>query len=121
MCADDIGASLKSLEALKVMRWIFQMADEAASLELAVQKCNLVPYSCFPNLHTFEIIRDWLFSNVPEWACFRIAGSAEYLGIHMGPLAFREQWIKPFEKYFHNSFLVAQAGLSAKISAIAYS
>eukprot|EP00973_Karenia_brevis_P032698 4514313-Karenia_brevis.AAC.1 len=71
-------------------------------------------------MHIVEIIKNWLCSNIPDWALFDVADSAEYLGMCLGPRASREQWVKPFSKFSNTAMAIAAAGLSAKVSAVAY-
>eukprot|EP00973_Karenia_brevis_P091104 12405859-Karenia_brevis.AAC.1 len=92
LCADDIAIVFKNLRDMPVVHKLFELARRCAGLTLKTRKCVLVPLSAPLAPQTLENIRDFLQAQIPEWLSMRIASSAEYLGIWLGPDAQEHYW-----------------------------
>ncbi len=118
-CADDLGAVLKKLSALKILYPIFQLARLAAGLELKPIKCNLVPLvPLSPSL--IISIMAWLKRNIPVWGSFKVLPTAKYLGFYLGPAAGSRQWVAPMQKYTDRANDIFNSGAAISIAAHVY-
>jgi len=106
-CADDIGASLRDISSLNVMKCIFDSAKTLAGLALKPTKVVIVPLSprSWDMLATF--VRDWLSENIPEWRGFNIDLDAKYLGAYLGPHGGARLWSAAVAKWQRRAYMIA--------------
>jgi hypothetical protein len=83
-CADDLGAALRRLSALKVLFPVFSLAKAAAGLNLKPIKCVLVPLVPLDDAIK-HLIKGWLTKHIPEWKDFYVKDAGNYLGFFSWP------------------------------------
>eukprot|EP00973_Karenia_brevis_P022091 3038886-Karenia_brevis.AAC.1 len=93
-CADDVALATSSLNDLIPIARIFDTCEGLSGLTLGASKCVLIPSNRKCSAQTCENLRCWLECHIPKWSTFAVEGSAEYLGIQIGPTAAAEQWSK---------------------------
>eukprot|EP00973_Karenia_brevis_P046499 6449363-Karenia_brevis.AAC.1 len=120
ICADDISIVLKSWRDLIHVHCIFELAQQAAGLTLKPRKCFLVPLSAPLSLHVIDSLRCFLRENIPPWAEFNIAATAEYLGIWLGPGAAAHQWTAQIAKFLQRINVISDAGVAPSLAVKAY-
>eukprot|EP00973_Karenia_brevis_P089527 12398192-Karenia_brevis.AAC.1 len=120
LCADDVGAVLKSCNSLNILHEIFRFASELAGLQLNIKKCFIVPLSSPLSLHVVSILRQYLQSYIPAWTQFNIAATAEYLGIWLGPASGSRQWTHQITKYLQRVDLISAASAATALSVKTY-
>eukprot|EP00973_Karenia_brevis_P077689 10796939-Karenia_brevis.AAC.1 len=120
LCADDVGAVLKSWHSLDILAEIFKLAQDYAGLILNIKKCFLVPVSAPLSIQVVSSLREYLHRYVPSWVSFNISSAAEYLGIWMGPKAGEKQWVQQIDKYLARVNAIAAAEASTLLSTKAY-
>ena len=106
LCADDIAVVLKDLHHILAVYIIFVKAELAAGLNLKPTKCKLVPLSAPLSPQLIDSITNYLRELIPAWVSFRIVGSAEYLGIWMGPNASVHNWSSQCSKFLERTTLI---------------
>ena len=114
-CADDIGALLKTMGGLPKLFWIFGIMAKVANQILGFAKCVFVPISEPFRPALVDASRMYISRLVPQWGSFRIAPSAEYLGVLLGPDASR-QFLKIQQKFDNISLRIARANSSSLLS-----
>eukprot|EP00973_Karenia_brevis_P065645 9125462-Karenia_brevis.AAC.1 len=120
LCADDIGMVLKSWHTLIAVHRIFICARLAACLRLGYKKCFIVPVSQLLTLHVSTIIKDFLISRIPDWSDFNITGTAEYLGIWLGPKSPEKQFTTQIDGFLSAVRTISAAQVAPSIAVKAY-
>ena len=116
-CADDVGASLKWLVALKGFFTVFQITKKVSAMELNTKKCILVPSASSWTMNLAHEFSSWLHVNIPAWADFKVRPMAKYLGFFLGPGAVLHSWVGPLPKFDARTRSIAAARASPCISA----
>eukprot|EP00959_Pyramimonas_sp_CCMP1952_P183076 3828161-Pyramimonas_sp.AAC.1 len=106
-CADDVGACLFSLAALKNIHIIFRAADGIAGLKLKYKTCFIVPLLEAISDELIAQIRAWIVGHVPAWIEFQICAKLRYLGVWMGPSVSEESWAAPITRHHERCVLLA--------------
>ena len=119
-CADDIGASLASIQTLVDMFKIFDVARVVAGLSLKVQKCVIVPISASFSEELCETIRSWLAMNLPLWSDFAISEAGKYLGAFLGPAASQKLWTNAANKWASRSYSIGNGAMPLQLSVMLY-
>ena len=97
-CADDIGAALRALKYLLLLKPIFDDAARLAGLHLKPAKCNIIV--CVPlSQELKDSIHMWIKKMMPAWSDFQVGSSAKLLGFYLGPTAGAKQLLTPFQKF----------------------
>ncbi len=78
VCADDVGAALRTLRCLRLLFPVFQCAQDLAGLTLKPVKCVIVPLVPFSEEVVLGI-QGWLANHIPAWRHFSIRPTAKYL------------------------------------------
>ena len=65
-------------------------------------------------------IKEWVARNIPDWRDFNVKGSAEFLGMYLGPSAGRDNWIKPIAKLRDRMQVVKKSGASVFLGAFSF-
>ena len=112
-CADDIGAALSSVRGLNILKPIFDLALRTAGLKLKPSKCVIVPLHSACDEACQRSVHAWIADHIPCWSCFKIEGTAKYLGVWMGPAAATMQWKSQLAKLVDRACCVASMGLAA--------
>ena len=120
VCADDVGAALFHLDALVIMKAVFDEARACANLHLKPAKCVLIPLTEPFSTEVAVMMRTWLETHLHEWAGFLIQASSKYLGVEMGPAAEGKQWQPVFAKIKARTIEIAGAHAAASISAFLF-
>lgn len=68
----------------------------------------------------YTIVKNWLETNLPQWADFKVKGSSRYLGFMLGPSAGKSQWTLALDKWNSRSVSFADIGAAASIAAKLY-
>ncbi len=68
ICADDVGAALRSIWSLLVLVEIFAIAEAVSGLGLNLHKCVVVPTATSWSLELMHRIKTWLQVNLTYWA-----------------------------------------------------
>ncbi len=118
-CADDLGASLRSLKQLMLLFPIFKDAQTLAGLLLKPPKCVLVPLVPWSS-EVVNQIKKWLEKHIPLWANFNIKPTSKYLGFFMGPQSGSQQWLAPFAKYHDRVNSIYGSGAAISMGAYNY-
>ena len=118
-CADDLGGSLLRMTSLLVLHTIFDTMATVAGLILNTSKCVIIPLvpSSSPLFCSYRV---WLEKHIPDWASFKIATHAEYLGFEVGPEAGSYQWVKVLEAFNANLTATSNSGAPPSISVFIY-
>ena len=119
-CADDIGAALKDISALRNIQPIFECAEAVAGLRLKPSQCVIVPTRVKFALQVIENIRLWLHAHVTKWSNFQIKPCSKYLGFLLGPAAKSKQLVAPVLKWKKSADEIAQCNLAQAATAILY-
>lgn len=100
--ADDAAVVLRDLEQLGDVKRIFDEYAAASGLQFKAAKCVVLPL----RLHDGdmdETVRQYsaaICRIAPQWASFKVASSAVYLGFRLGPGASpAEKWASVVQKY----------------------
>lgn len=107
-CADDIGASLVSMTALKVLRPIFEMVRKVAGLPLEDSKCVIVPTRSEFSDEGCLRYREWLLKNLRSWQNRAFSKSR--------PGAADHGWSAPARKWRARTFKFADSKLPVAIA-----
>jgi hypothetical protein len=99
ICADDVGAALKTIWSLVVLAEIFVVDEAVFGLALNVNQRIIVPTATTWTIDLLHRIRSWLQVNLTTWAGFRVAPLAKYLGFFLGPAADLHAWDGPLLKW----------------------
>eukprot|EP00973_Karenia_brevis_P059427 8272755-Karenia_brevis.AAC.1 len=67
MCADDVGAVVKSCLALLPLEKCYSVIEAACGLKLRYSKCHIIPVSCPYSDELALLIRDFIAANVANW------------------------------------------------------
>ena len=62
----------------------------------------------------------WLRNNLPDWANFKVASSAKYLGFLIGPGAGAKMWEGPMKKLENRILAIKNGQASLALNAITY-
>ena len=108
-CADDIGASLRDIGDLSTMKDIFDLAQALAGLSLKPSKVHIVPAARKSSACELAFVKQWLATNVAEWADFKVAHTAKYLGAYLGPEGGSMIWQAAIAKWAARSYAIASA------------
>ena len=119
-CADDIGAVLHNLLALKHVPPTFYCAAKRAGLVLNTKKCVLVVLSAPLNHTISDFIREWLRTEIPSWEGFRIAHVGKYLGFMLGHAARDVRWHDVVNKFLKCAYAISNAHAAVKTSVCLY-
>ena len=106
-CADDVGASLRDISSLSVMKCVFDSAETLAGLALKPTKVVIVPLSPRSWDMLFNFVRNWLSENIPEWRGFNIDLAAKYLGAYLGPHGGARIWSAAVAKWQSRAYVIA--------------
>lgn len=79
-CADDVGAALVELRALRALRRPFALAAGGIGLVLRPDKCRLVTLASWATAGVVHRIKRWLAENIPEWIRLEVTDRGTYLG-----------------------------------------
>ena len=120
VCADDVGAALRSIKELKIYYNVFRLSELLAGLTLKPSKCVLVPLWANFSKAVGETIRKWLEDNLPQWKDFKILPCTKYLGFMMGLAAGSSQWKHAADKWQTRALSIAHSGATPAISALLY-
>ena len=82
--ADDIGITLTQLRHLRIVHPIFGECKAHGGLNVKPPKCFVVPL-CKWSEQVQKGVSRWLRNNLPDWANFKVASSAKYLGFFYWP------------------------------------
>ena len=85
-CADDVAVVVPYLSQLLEIARTFQQAETETGLVLGPAKCVVIPLIHF-STPVERLMKEWLSLNIPQWAEFKVAGQALYLGVPIGPAA----------------------------------
>ena len=119
-CADDIGASLSSINLLSTMFPIFETAHALAGLCLKVAKCVIVPLSGNFSDALRDLVAKWLLEHLPAWADFQVVEAGKYLGAYVGPAAGKKLWTNPSNKWATRAHAIGSASMPLSLSASLY-
>ena len=108
-CADDIGASLRDIGDLSTMKDIFDLAQALAGLSLKPSKVHIVPVAHKSSACQLAVVKQWLATNVTEWADSKVAHTAKYLGAYLGPEGGSMIWQAAIAKWAARSYAIASA------------
>ena len=86
-CADDVGAVLFHIAAIKAYHTIFQVLETLANLRVNASKCVLVPLATADFDSVSGLIRHVLDQLAPRWVHDPMADFLKYLGFLLGPSA----------------------------------
>eukprot|EP00959_Pyramimonas_sp_CCMP1952_P214208 4482039-Pyramimonas_sp.AAC.1 len=109
-CADDVGAALRRLEHLRIMRRIFSMANRVAALILKLKKCAVAPLS---GPYTPALRPEYqaaIAQLVPDWTQIPVNDVPKYLGMWLGPAALDHSWRSPIAKWRSRTLELALTG-----------
>ena len=119
-CADDIGAAIANISALRVFSCIFRVAADVANLRLKPRKCNVVPTAVNYSPHAVELYRNWLAANTPAWYGFHVDPEGKYLGFMLGPAANDSSWTNPLHKWIKQAKTIGAAQLPGSVGTHLY-
>ena len=119
-CADDIGAALRDVSGLTILKPTFDDAKQYAGLSLKTKKCVLVPTAQRFSAEVELQIREWLAGNISAWSDFGVKPVSTYLGFLMGPAANSKQFSATIHKWRARSAAIAGRHSSAAVSAHQY-
>ena len=118
-CADDIGAAVRGIQALKKFSSLFKAMRWASGLQLGFAKCCVVPFARRFSL-VASLFKGWLDTNIGDWRTFQILVSGKYLGFMLGPGAGSTSWHPPLAKYFDRVRLIAGVGAAPSVGTLLY-
>ncbi len=120
VCADDIGSALRSLDDLRVLHSIFRLAGKTSNMHLKPSKCFLVITVADVTPELSQRIKQWLLTNLPDWAEFRIVSKGKYLGVYLGRDAGKETYALPCSKYLERVDEIASGSAPSLVSVLRY-
>jgi hypothetical protein len=119
-CADDIGAALRDIRTLAILKPTFDNAKRYAGLALKPRKCILVPTSQRLDAGLAVQIQAWLVENLTEWKDLRVKTASRYLGFLMGTETNASQFDAPMGKWKSRSAAIAVRHSAASVSVLQY-
>jgi hypothetical protein len=114
-CADDVGAAVVHIRALKIYANLFSIMERVSNLRLKASKCVVVPVATKFCPAIVELFRNWLAANLPGWARFAISAEGKYLGFLLGPGAGASSWRAPLQKWMHRVLCLAGSHLAPSL------
>lgn len=114
LLADDTAVVVDRVQQLVGVRAAFEAYAAATALRLKEEKCVLIPLiRDSTDAATIEAYHQLIAAEVPKWRGFRVALSATYLGVPVGPnVTPLERWRKPMQKYADRVAELARSPLS---------
>ncbi|CAK0860694.1 unnamed protein product, partial [Prorocentrum cordatum] len=120
-CADDVGAAIRTIRALKIFFRIFRAAARVAALVLKPSKCKIVPL-CGPfSEETHDQYAQWIADHLPTWSSFKIVPELLHLGLYLGPAVHLQSWHAPIQKWRERGLILAQQQGPHRVTAQLYS
>jgi hypothetical protein len=108
--ADDLALVLYDLwRLLPALDQVLSLVASGAGLHINWKKVQLIPLWRNPN---FDLMRNRLSATCPRWKPSKLATSAKYLGIQVGPgVSDLDAFAAPLAKYLERCRFIAKMGL----------
>ena len=119
-CADDVGASLRTIRVLPKYAVIFDLAEKCANLTLGMAKCVVVPIAESCTQEVINQVLGYIRKHVPKWSSFRVEAKAKYFGTWHGPEVRDHNWNAPVAKWSSRSTALARERIAPSQSTLIY-
>ena len=120
VCADDVGAAMRSIASLSEYKRVFDCMRVFARLCVAPHKCKVVPLWAPFTRSIATTVAAAIAALIPDWSHFSVVAIAKYLGLMLGPAANDDSWAAPVRKWTERSKIIASSALSPTVSVQLY-